>query len=86
MITQDKIEVYKKFRGNIDDWARIGSKKEKLVLNDNDWYIIDGFVQDLSLMRKGLTSLTFVNDLNHRFKENCDSDETIQALKSISGS
>ncbi len=83
MITQDKIKIYKRYSGDVDSWARSGSKKEKLVMNDDDWYIIDGLIQDFSLVKKGLTSLTFSNDLNNRLKENCDSEETIQALKAI---
>jgi len=83
MITQDKIKIYKKYSGDIDVWARSGSKKEKLVMNDNDWYIIDGLIQDFSLVEKGLASLTFNNDLNNRLWENCDSEKTIQELKEI---
>lgn len=83
MITQDKIKIFKRYSGDIDSWARSASKKEKLIINDNDWYIINGLIQDLSLMKKGLTSLTFSNNLNKRLMENCDSDETIQALKII---
>lgn len=84
MITRDKIKIYKRYSGDIDSWARSGSKKEKLVMNDDDWYLIDGFIQDLSLVEKGLTSQTFEDDLNNRLKENCDAKETIQALKTIS--
>ncbi len=83
MITQDKIKIYKRYSGDIDSWMRSGSKKEKLVMNDDDWYIIDGLIQDFSLVEKGLASLTFNNDLNNRLKENCDSEKTIQALKAI---
>ena len=47
MITEDKIKIYKRYKGDIDSWARAGSKKEKLIMIDNDWYMIDGFIQDL---------------------------------------
>jgi hypothetical protein len=83
MITQDKIKTYQKYSGDIDSWARSGSKKEKLIMNDNDWYIIEGLIQDLSLVKKGLTSSTFNNDLNNKIKESCNSEETIQALQQI---
>ena len=84
MITQDKIKIYKKYNSDIDSWVRNGSKKEKLIMNDDDWYLIDGLIQDFSLVKKGLTSLAFANDLNDKLKERCDSEETIQALKAIS--
>lgn len=83
MITQDKIKIYKRYNGDIDGWSRNGSKKEKFVMTDDDWYIIDGLIQDFTLVKNGLTSLTFNNDLNNKLKENCDNEETIQALKAI---
>jgi len=69
MITQGKIKIYKKYSGNIDSWARSGSKKEKLIMTDNDWYIIDELIQDMSLAKKELASPTFTNDLNNRLNE-----------------
>ncbi len=83
MITQDKIKIYKRYNGDIDSWARNGSKKEKLVMNHDDWYIIDGLIQDFSLVKNGLTSLTFNDNLHNKLKENCDNEETIQVLKAI---
>lgn len=83
MITKNKINIYKKYNGDIDSWARSGSKKEKNILNDNDWHIIDGLIQDLSLVKKELTSLTFSNDLNSKLKEICDGEETVESLKAI---
>lgn len=83
MVTQDKIKIYKRYNGDIDSWARSGSKKEKLIMNDNDWYIIEGLIQNLSLVKKGMASLIFSNDLNNKIKESCDSEETIQVLQQI---
>ncbi|MCA0236110.1 MAG: hypothetical protein LCH81_06985 [Bacteroidetes bacterium] len=83
MITKEKIKIYKRYGGDIDGWARSGSRKEKSVMNDNDWYIIDGLLQDLTLAKKGLTSLSFNDDLNSRLEENCENKETIQTLKAM---
>ena len=41
MITEDKIKIFKRYDGDIDSRVRSGSKKEKFVMTDNDWYIID---------------------------------------------
>ncbi|WP_291529128.1 hypothetical protein [Bacteroides sp. UBA939] len=84
MITVEKIRIYQRFNGDADGWARIGTKEEKLVMNSNDWFLIEGFIQDLHLVKKGLTSDTFIISLNERLKEECDSEETIQAIKDIS--
>jgi predicted ArsR family transcriptional regulator len=36
-----------------------------------------------SLVKKGLTSQTFNDNLNNRLRGNCDNEETIQALETI---
>lgn len=83
MITKDKIKVYKRYNGDIDSWARSGSKKEKSIVTDEDWYVIDGLIQDLSLVRKGLASSDFTENLNVKLKEMCDSESTVNQLKKL---
>lgn len=83
MITVDKIKIYKRFNGDVDGWARIGSKEEKSIMNDEDWFLIEGFIQDINLVKKGLASDTFMNLINERLKEKCDSQETIQEIKEL---
>ena len=46
-------------------------------MNDNDWFLIEGFIWDINLVKKGLAFNTFMNSINERLKENCDSEETI---------
>jgi len=83
MITEYKIKIYQKYKGDIDSLARSGSKKEKIIMNNDDWFLIDAFVQDLFLIKKGLTSLEFKNNLNDRLNQNCDSDKTIKLIHQI---
>jgi len=83
MITKNKIEIFKRFNGDIDGWARIGTSEEKSMMNDEDWFLIEGFIQDISLAKKCLASDTFIKSVNERLKENCDNDSTIQAIKEL---
>ncbi|MCE3295140.1 MAG: hypothetical protein K0R65_854 [Crocinitomicaceae bacterium] len=83
MITADKLKLFEKYSGDIDAWARIGSKKEQLIIMDNDWYIIDDLIQDLNLIRKGITSEDFQDKFKLKLKTNCDSEEAIKKLESI---
>jgi hypothetical protein len=83
VITIDKIKIYQRFNGDIDGWARVGTKEEKSIMNDNDWFLIEGFIQDINLVKKGLASNTFLKSINERLEEHCDSEETIQAIKDI---
>ena len=83
MITEDKIKVYKRYDGDIDGWARSGSKKEKSIMSDEDWYVIDGLIQDLSMVKKGLASSGFNENLNVKLKEMCDSDSAVNQLQKL---
>lgn len=83
MITENKIKLYNKYSGDIDGWARNNSKKELSIMSDDDWFLIDGFIQDLTLVKNGFTSIEFSNSLNNRLKENCDTEETINKIKKI---
>lgn len=83
MITEDKIKVFKRYDGDIDSWARSGSKKEKSIMTDEDWYVIDGFIQDLSMVKKGLASSGFSENLNVKLKETCDSAYTVNQLQEL---
>jgi hypothetical protein len=83
MITKDKVKVYNSFHGDIDGWARMGSKKEKVIMSDNDWSLIDNLLQDIRLVAKGLTSKEFSDTLQRKLIENCDNPETISQLKKM---
>lgn len=83
MLTQEKIKIYNSFQGDIDGWARMGSRKEKAIMNDGDWFLIDGLLQDIQLVKKGLASKEFSDTLQRRLIENCDNPETINQLRKV---
>lgn len=83
MITQEKLEVYKYFGGDIDGWSRIGTSLQKQTIKDEDWIVIDGFIQDLFLVKSGIASISFINSLEKKLHEFCDSEKTIQELKNM---
>jgi hypothetical protein len=83
MITIEKINIYKYFNGNIDSWARVGTKEQKAIMNDKDWLLIDDLIQDIRLLEKALVSEIYMKTINERLNENCDSEETISELKKM---
>jgi hypothetical protein len=84
MITKQKIKVFEEFKGDIDSWFRIGPRKEKALMTDEDWALISGFLQDINLVQKGLASKDFSEKLEKRLTANCDTESTITHLKLIS--
>lgn len=81
MISIDKIKIFQKYQGDIDYWARSSNKKEKLIISDNDWFLIDTLIQDMLLVKKGLSTKEFEANLDHRLKESCYNHEAIDHLK-----
>ena len=85
MITIEKIEIYKRFSGDIDGFSRIGSQKDKEKINENDWSILDEFIQDLELIKKGLASEEFKEKTNEKINElvNNDAIDLLNKLKQL---
>lgn len=68
---------------DIDVLALVGSKEQKQTISDREWAWIGSILQDIHLVRNGLAAENFVQKLELQLKENCDSDATIDLLKSI---
>ena len=84
MITAKKITIYEEFNGDIDGWARSGTKEQHEVINDEEWFLIDELVQDLRLIKNNLTSSDFQRKVYNKLRENCNNPETIKYLEKIS--
>jgi hypothetical protein len=83
MITDQKIKIYKKHGGDVDFWGRVGSAWEKSIMNDDDWGIISGFLQDLYLSNNKLTSAEFDRNLYEKLEKVCDNQSTIDGLRKL---
>lgn len=83
MITQEKLRIYKKYDGSIDGWARSGRKKERNLMSDDDFSMIERLIQDLKLIDKGLAAEVYINDFYKRLNDNCDNAETIEQIKAM---
>lgn len=81
MITREHIEIYKKYNGNGDGFVRSGKPTEKEVLNYSDWKLMEELIQDIILIKKGLTSNSYSEKVFQKLNENCDNIETINELK-----
>ena len=77
MINKQKIKIFKKYNGDIDGFSRFGKKKEKNIISDEEWNVIDNVLQDLKMIKNGLCSTDYKNKteeiLNQKFeKESID--------------
>jgi len=81
-ITIDKLNIYRKYGGDIDDFARTGQEIEKQNFSSNDWELIDNFVQSLTLINNGLTSDGFASSTLEKLAELADEQAFKQMTKS----
>ena len=80
MFSLKYFELYKKYGGNEDGFLRCATSEERLLLNYSCWILLDEFVQDLIIVKRGLASGSFIKSLDERLGESCDDEATIHAL------
>jgi hypothetical protein len=83
MITKRKISIYKKYDCDNDNLVRSGNIKEKNEISDEDWQLIDSLLQDIELVKRGLTTEKFARDLEFRLKENIENESVLNGLKKM---
>lgn len=83
MITKSKLQRYKDFNGDLDDWVR--SQKDGLdaTLTGDEWVQIDKVVQRLKIQRHGNASLDYRNETERLLKKILESPEVIQMAKGM---
>jgi len=83
MLTLKHITIYKSYNGDGDGFVRCASNEEKAYMSYKNWSLIEDFIQDIYLVKKGLVSEDFVENLYKKVHENCDSKETINELEQL---
>ncbi|CAM3863065.1 hypothetical protein POKO110462_22440 [Pontibacter korlensis] len=80
-ITIDKLNIYQKYGGDNDGFARAGKEVEKQKLNSEDWALIDELIQSLELISNGLASGDFAKKTLSRLAEMADEQAYRQLTK-----
>ena len=83
MITIDKLNIYKKYQGDGDAFNRVGTKKEKGIINYSDWKCIEDLLQDICFVKKGFASKPLEEKLMEKLKNSCENQNVIDELWKI---
>ena len=81
MITLEKLNIYKKYKGDVDHYSRVNRNKHELIMESGDFSKIDSLLQDIEITGNGLTSESYLRNLDEKLTEICDSIATINELK-----
>ena len=71
-ITVEKLNIYYKYGGDMDGFARVGKEVEKQNISSGDWELIDDLTQSLILIRNGYASDSFTSGTFKRLEELSD--------------
>ena len=63
MLTESKVQTYKRFNGDIDGWASVTRKSEN-DLTETEWVQLDQLIQKLTICKRGLGSTEFCHQAN----------------------
>lgn len=83
MITLLKLKEYEEYHGYYDGFYMQKIRNGTNLTSNDEWFLISSLVQDIRLTQQGLVSKEFAEQLTRKLKESCDSEETINRLKSI---
>ncbi|MBK0403175.1 hypothetical protein I5M27_09275 [Adhaeribacter sp. BT258] len=79
-ITIKHVQIFEKYLGDDDGFARSGTGKEKEYFQKGEWALIGNIIQDLELIENGLASKKYEEEINRNLQEELESD-AIEALK-----
>jgi len=79
MLTSEKVEIFKSYKGYCDGY-HFQSNGQLKVISDDEWFLLSNLVQDIYLIRKGLSAKSFENSVNEQLSKNCDTQATINLI------
>jgi hypothetical protein len=79
MITSEKVELFKSYKGYYDGYHIQSNGKGKIISAD-EWFLLGNLIQDIYLIRKGKAADSFKESIKEQLSKNCDTDETIKLI------
>ena len=83
MLTLAKVEVYDRFNGDIDGFARSGADRGVSGITDADWREIAELRQALSIVASGIASPAFIAETEARLRAVAPDERTQAAIREL---
>jgi hypothetical protein len=83
LITKEKMERYRKFAGDLDNWVRSQKRDADEVLNGAEWSIIDKAMQRLKLQKSGFASKEYRDETERVLSKTFADAEAIQIAREM---
>lgn len=82
-LTVAKLDLYRRYAGDLDGWARHARDAERAGIDDADWALIDELLLGLDLVVRGEASASYTQALERRLMEACADADTRAALRAL---
>ena len=79
MLILEKVEIFKKYKGYYDGY-HFQNNGQINVISDEEWFLLSNLIQDIYLIRNGLSAKIFENSVNEQLSKRCDTAETINLI------
>ncbi len=83
MITLKKLQIFKKYNGDPDGWLLLANENEKEAMNDGDWFQIKNFINDIRIIKKGLTSVEYAKNFEISLKNNSEDEKVMEYVHKL---
>jgi len=83
MITEEKIEIFRRYDGDSDGWALAGDAKEHQIMSDSDWADIEELRHRLWLQQHQSVSADFVAQTEKLVTERVRDESATEALRRL---
>jgi hypothetical protein len=83
MITLSHLQIYLSYKGDGDMFARSRRTKERELISDDEWSLIDTLIQDATVINRHLGSEQRTGEATRRLEENCENEEVIRRIREL---
>ncbi|TCO81496.1 hypothetical protein EV699_108127 [Plasticicumulans lactativorans] len=83
MIDARKLAIYRRYGGDADAWARLGTADEKAALRDADWIAIRDLLQELALVAGGRAAPRYARAIDARLRASTADAAVAAALEAL---
>jgi hypothetical protein len=85
MITRGHLAAFVRFDGNADGYVRTAKRSDPDPVSDQQWYLIQGLLQELALVAGGMASKAYAARIRKRVAESTADADTAAEMLRMSG-
>lgn len=83
MITEEKLEIFKRYSGDVDGWVLARDAREHEVMADSDWAQIEELRHRLWLEQHEPVSEDFIAETRKFISERVPDESAVEALRRL---